>query len=90
MRSIARDRMMHQVQEPVRYFINFLLISGFRPGINGISTFRECYTVKTGSLLPTFAGAYRFHLRGSISGIRITLEDGTDWCSRNVGDKIPI
>jgi hypothetical protein len=48
-------------------------------------------TASSGNFLPTFRETYRFHIQGPrIKKGFMTLEDGTDRLSRNVGKELPL
>jgi len=63
------------------------VISGFRHGVNEISSLLGCNTALIGNWLLTFQSSLlvpSLRVRGS----KKTLEDGTDGLSQNVGNKL--
>jgi hypothetical protein len=59
------------------------VISGFRCGVNEIFALVGCYAAQIGSQLPTFRD--NLSVPSSRATV-VTLEDGTDTLSRNVGN----
>ena len=67
------------------------LISGFRREVDGICALQGYYAASSGNILPTFLD----NLSVPSSGVKnlkklLTLEDGTDKFSPNVGKKLPL
>jgi len=75
------------VQTKILKTRNTCVISGFRRDVDEISALLGYYAVYSGNSLPTF----RDNL--SVPSLRVkkslTLEDGTDMLSRNVGKELP-
>jgi hypothetical protein len=68
------------------------VISGFRSDVDGICAFLGYYASLSGSSVPTFRDnlsvpSLRFKKSKKIF---LTLEDGTDRLSRNVGTELPL
>jgi hypothetical protein len=64
------------------------VISGFRRDVDEICTLLRCYAASSGNPLPTFRDNLTVPSNEALDFL--TLEDGTDTSSRNVGKGLPL